>query len=262
MGKITFYKDNKPYYDKENGLAYVEVIKDFLVTKAKEANCYGFIVGISGGIDSSLVYAIAKQLPLKVKGVVMSVNGMLQSDLEHIKKLEEKFDDKFEYIDLTDAFNALSKQVNVKNQLAVANIKPRLRMTTLYALAQENNSLVLGTDNKDETFIGYFTKYGDGGVDLLPICHLTKGEVRFLASLQNVPSEIIDKAPSAGLWENQTDEDELGFSYAQLDFYLDHLNDYEQIKSVLPEEVIKKIEYKHKISQHKRDSIYKPNDID
>ncbi|WLP85316.1 NAD(+) synthase [Mycoplasma seminis] len=262
MSKITRYENNKPIYDKQAALDYLEVIKSFLIEYMSKAKAEGFVVGISGGIDSALVYAIAKNImPERTFGVVMPVGKMLQSDLDHIDKLEQTFFDKFQTVDLSETFNSIYQAVNVQNPLAIANIKPRLRMTTLYAIAQDKNALVLGTDNLDETFIGYFTKYGDGGVDLLPISRLTKGEVRFLASLLNVPEEIINKAPSAGLWENQTDESELGFSYAQLDFYLDNIENKELISKVLSKETIDKIEHKHRISQHKRDSIYKPSEI-
>ncbi|QNM93551.1 NAD(+) synthase [Mycoplasma sp. Pen4] len=259
MKKITTYIDNVPSYNKEEALKYIEVIKSFLVEYAKKANASGFIVGISGGIDSALVYSIAKQVfPKTTYGIVMPVIKMTETDLTHIHELEQAFNDKFEIVDLTNAFQAMSQAVDVTNPLAIANIKPRLRMTCLYAKAQDKNALVLGTDNLDETFIGYFTKYGDGGVDLLPISNLTKGEVRYLASLTGVPASIINKKPSAGLWENQTDEEELGFSYKDLDFYLDHIDQTNKIYQFLSQETIDKIEHKHRISQHKRDSIYKP----
>ncbi|MFV8468311.1 NAD(+) synthase [Mycoplasma sp. VS42A] len=262
MSKITRYENNKPIYDKQAALEYLEVINNFLQDYLAKSKAEGFVVGISGGIDSALVYAIAKNLmPQRTYGIVMPVGQMLDSDLSDIAKLEATFYDKFEVVDLSKTFNAIYDAVNVNNPLAIANIKPRLRMTTLYAKAQDKNALVLGTDNLDETFIGYFTKYGDGGVDLLPISRLTKGEVRFLAQLLNVPQEIISKAPSAGLWENQTDESELGFSYAQLDFYLDNIENRELISKVLSQDIIDKIEHKHRISQHKRDAIYKPSEI-
>ncbi|SJZ52036.1 NAD(+) synthase [Mycoplasmopsis verecunda] len=262
MSKITSYQNNRPIYDKQAALDYLEVIKNFLLEYLEKANANAFVVGISGGIDSALVYAIAKNIrPSQTFGIVMPVGKMLQEDLGHIAKLEETFDDKFEVVDLSETFNSIYNAVNVSNPLAIANIKPRLRMTTLYAKAQDKNALVLGTDNLDETYIGYFTKYGDGGVDLLPISRLTKGEVRFLASLLNVPNEIINKAPSAGLWENQTDESELGFSYQQLDFYLDNLDNKELISKVLSKDTVDKIQHKHAISQHKRDAIYKPSEI-
>ena len=107
-------------------------------------------------------------------------------------------------------------------RVALGNVRPRLRMATLYYVANSLNYLVAGTGNRSELTIGYFTKHGDGGVDVLPIGHLLKGEVRTLAKELGVPQPIIDKAPSAGLWLGQTDEAEMGFSYADLERYLSH----------------------------------------
>ena len=104
--------------------------------------------------------------------------------------------------------------------MALANIKPRLRMTTLYYYASLNNYLVIGTDNWSELKVGYFTKYGDGGVDLAPLGRLVKSEVRKLAKHFGIPEKIINKKPSAGLWEGQTDENEMGVSYEELDHYI------------------------------------------
>ncbi|HMA60650.1 MAG TPA: NAD(+) synthase, partial [Halanaerobiales bacterium] len=103
---------------------------------------------------------------------------------------------------------------------ALANAKPRLRMVTLYYYAAQNNYLVLGTDNWSELKVGYFTKYGDGGIDLTILGRLVKTEVRELAEHLVVPQEIIDKKPSAGLWQDQTDEDEMGLTYEELDRYI------------------------------------------
>src|SRR5688500_18658323 len=109
---------------------------------------------------------------------------------------------------------------DLKARLPLANVKPRLRMTTLYYVANTLNYLVAGTGNLSELSIGYFTKYGDGGVDLLPIGDLQKSEVRAAAQELGVPDSVIDKAPSAGLWLGQTDEAEMGFTYAELENYL------------------------------------------
>lgn len=257
MSKISNYNGKDVFYNQEIALNYLQKIQNFLKKHLKKAKAKGFVVGISSGIDSSLVYAIAKSVaPETTLGVVMPIVNMTKEDLNHIKLLEAQFNDRFQRVDLTNSFNALTNELKLKNLLAVSNIKPRLRMSTLYALAQENNYLVLGTDNADETYIGYFTKFGDGGADLLPISNLTKGEVKYLASLLNIPKEIITKDPSAGLWQGQTDELELGFSYGDLDFYLNHLHDLKALKKYLSQETIAKIEYKHKISQHKRDKIY------
>ncbi|MCU4706829.1 NAD(+) synthase [Mycoplasma sp. CSL7503-lung] len=262
MSKITSYNNNVPIYSEEKTLEYIEVLKKFLKNKLKKANATGFIVGISGGIDSALTYSLAKLVaPNTTIGVVMPISSMSDYDLKHISELEKTFGQEFIKVDLSSVFEAQLKQLNISNKLAIANIKPRLRMTTLYALAQENNSLVLGTDNADEVYIGYFTKYGDGGADLLPISRLTKGEVNFMAKILGVPESILNKKPSAGLWEGQNDEDELGFSYLELDYYINHLNDKDKINSYIKDESIEKIKHKHKISKHKRDGAYKPNNI-
>ncbi|TDV24449.1 NAD+ synthase [Mycoplasmopsis mustelae] len=262
MSLITKYNGFSYSFDEQKAKKYIKTIQRFLANKLKQSNSNGFVVGISGGIDSALTYALAHSVaPKHTFGFVMPIQKMTQEDLKHIQQLESDFHTKFETINLTETFNTISKQLKLSNSLAIANIKPRLRMTTLYAKAQENNSLVLGTDNADEIYIGYFTKYGDGGADLLPICQLTKAEVGFLAKLLKVPDSIINKKPSAGLWDGQTDENELGFSYQELDFYLNHLNQPSEIKKYLSQGTIKKIQYKHKISQHKRDKIYKPNKV-
>jgi NAD+ synthase len=131
-------------------------------------------------------------------------------------------------------------------RLAHANVKPRLRMTTLYFVANRLNYLVAGTGNRSEIAIGYFTKHGDGGVDLLPLGNLVKSEVRALAADLGVPASIINKAPSAGLWLGQTDEEEMGFTYAELEAYLN-----EGPRAVAPA-VALKIERLGRASEHKR----------
>ncbi|WP_025755453.1 NAD(+) synthase [Mycoplasmopsis cricetuli] len=262
MSKITSYQNGKIFYDEQIAWKYIKIVERFLKNKAKAAKAKGFIVGISGGIDSSVVYMLAKRVfPQNAQGVVMPIIKMTQSDLNDITKLEQASNSKFLVKDLTQTFNAISCELDIDNSLALANIKPRLRMTTLYALAQQLNYLVLGTDNADEIFVGYFTKFGDGGADLLPISQFTKGEVKFIASLLNVPPEIIHKNPSAGLWEGQTDELEMGFSYQDLDFYLNHLKSPDVIKQNLDSSVIEKINNLHLKTQHKRDKIYTPKNI-
>jgi NAD+ synthase len=121
-------------------------------------------------------------------------------------------------VNLDDAFEALIKNLPpTKHRLATANMKPRLRMIALYYLAQAHNYLVLGSGNKTELMVGYATKYGDGGVDLLPLGDLYKTEVWKLARELGVPDEIVERSPSAGLWPGQTDEGELGITYRELD---------------------------------------------
>ncbi|MGZ9762936.1 NAD(+) synthase [Mycoplasma sp. 5912] len=262
MSKITNYNGFEHSFNEQKAYEYIDVLKTFLNDMLQKAKAKGFVVGISGGIDSSLTYALAKSVTDNTIGVVIPVQSMLQADLADIQALEQRFNTKFKTIKLGAAFKAISKELNLANPLSIANIKPRLRMTTLYAIAQENNYLVLGTDNADEVYIGYFTKYGDGGADLLPICQLTKGEVAYLALLLGVPDSIINKKPSAGLWDGQTDEGELGFSYRQLDFYINHLDKPQIIKQHLTKDIINKIEYRHKNTEHKRQPVFKPKPVE
>jgi NAD+ synthase len=146
-----------------------------------------------------------------------------------------------------DNLPATAAPVNeAANRLALANVKPRLRMTTLYFVANRLNYLVAGTGNRSEIAIGYYTKYGDGGVDVLPLAALVKSQVRALARDLDVPARIIDKAPSAGLWLGQTDEGEMGFTYAELEQYLNH-----GPNGVAPATVLR-IERLARASDHKR----------
>lgn len=191
-----------------------------------------FVLGLSGGIDSAVVCALCSKAagPGAVLGAIMPSHSVPQ-DAEHARLVAASFGVETVEIDLTATTEALLAALPPANdpidasdageaarlRLATANIRPRLRMTTLYALANRYNGIVVGTGNKTEARLGYFTKYGDGGVDLLPIVDLYKFEVRALARVLGVPQVIIDKAPSAGLWPGQTDESELGATYAQLD---------------------------------------------
>lgn len=230
---------------------YADYLVKWIKNQVKKANKKGVIVGLSGGIDSALVGVLAKKaFPNNSLGVIMPIRDMT-ADVEHINKLVKKFDIKVTTVSLKETFEKLSKALNVSDHLAIANIQPRLRMTTLYALAQEHDYLVLGTDNFVEMYIGYFTKYGDGGVDLLPIVNLTKTQVYQLAEFLGVNEEILQKAPSAGLWENQSDENEMGFTYKEFDLFLTNSSKLSKAKK-------ERIEYLHKISEHKRNKLPKP----
>jgi NAD+ synthase len=142
----------------------------------------------------------------------------LPQDGEHAHLVADLFDIKTHTVDLGPAYDILVAALPPEvSGIAKANIKPRLRMTTLYALAQTNGYLVAGTGNKSELAIGYFTKYGDGGVDVEPLGDLYKYQVRQLAKDLGIPRTIIDRPPSAGLWDGQTDEGEIGLTYSELD---------------------------------------------
>lgn len=229
---------------------YFEYLVTWLQEEIKKASCKGVIVGLSGGVDSSVVAAIAKKaFPNDSLGVYLPI-GKMGQDLIDAQDVANFLELQTTTVDLTKTFEVISSEISLTSKLANANIKPRLRMTALYALAQEKSYLVLGTDNWAEWELGYFTKYGDGGVDLLPIIHLTKGQVKLMAKELNLPKNVYTKAPTAALWDGQTDEEELGYSYDEVDKYLTGQNIDDDIKT--------KIEHQIKITEHKRVKLPTP----
>ena len=228
----------------------IEVVVNDLVKwlkeKVKQANAKGIVFGLSGGIDSAVMAGIAKlAFPEDSLGVIMPCYSN-PIDEEHGLLVAESLGLKTQRVDLTNSFDVLLKSIDVEkeNKMAISNIKPRLRMTTLYFLAQTNNYLVAGPTNRSEYEVGYFTKHGDSAVDLLPLASFVKSEIRDLARYLEIPAIVIEKPPTAGLWEDQTDEDEMGFGYDVLDKYI-------RTKEA-PEEIKSKIERMNKISNHKR----------
>lgn len=194
--------------------------------QVEAASMRGVVFGLSGGIDSAVVAGLAtRALPHSSLGVIMPCHSNSE-DREHALLVAKAFNLRVLEVDLSSTYDVLTQVVsqNVTDRevprLAVANLKPRLRMTTLYYYANVHSHLVLGTGNLSELTVGYFTKYGDGGVDLMPIAGLVKEQVRELAAYLGVPQIVIDKPPSAGLWANQTDESEMGITYEQLDQYI------------------------------------------
>lgn len=219
---------------KKNQDKIIDGIKDFVGDK-------NVFVGISGGIDSAVTaFLCVKALGRKrVFGVLMpygrqkdindSIAVVNQLNIKYFKKDIKPIVDQYKIAD---------------SKLVQANIMSRTRMTALYAYANHKNGLVIGTTNKSEMAVGYFTKFGDGGCDFEPIANLYKTEVFQIAKLLNVPQNITNKKPTAGLWDNQTDEDELGFTYFDLDKFL-------QGEKLNPE-VELKIKEIIKLSEHKR----------
>lgn len=230
---------------------YLDEIIKFLQSEVKKANGKGLIVGLSGGVDSAVVaLLIKKAFPNNHLTLIMPCFSP-NIDLEYAENLVNSHQLNAKIINLNDVFlsfkKTLTKDLNIeKSNLILGNLKARLRMNTLYAYAQNYNYLVVGTDNSDEWHIGYFTKYGDGGVDLLPIIHLLKQDVFAAAKLLKVSEEIIMRNPTASLWDGQTDEMEMQFKYQQLDDYL--LGNKQEI----PPSVITRIELMHQNSEHKR----------
>lgn len=203
----------------------IEVIAEELVnwikTTVKDATCKGVVLGISGGIDSAVVAAAAKRaFPDDTLGVIMPCHSSSDDEKDAMKVINA-LNIKYKKVVLDNVFDSFINEAgSAFDKMAIANVKPRLRMTTLYYYAAINSYLVAGTSNKSELTVGYFTKHGDSGVDMLPIASFVKRDVYRLARYFNIPEEIINKAPSAGLFDNQTDEDEMGITYNNLDNYI------------------------------------------
>lgn len=215
-----------------------------------EAGCRGVVVGMSGGLDSSTVAVLCQRaLPDATLGVIMPCHSD-PGDAEHALAVARKFGIATRTIALDEVFDLLLTILPgegfepATRGRSEANLKPRLRMITLYYLANRLGYLVAGSGNRCELSIGYFTKYGDGGVDIQPMGNLVKGQVRELATYLGIPREIIDKPPSAGLWPGQTDEQEIGLTYEELDRYL--------LTEKGEEEIRTRIEAMIAASSHKR----------
>ncbi len=228
----------------------VEKLIPWIRDKVLAAGCKGVVVGMSGGLDSSVLAVLCRRaFPENMLGVIMPCQSS-QKDEEHAQIVAGKFSIPTKIVVLDTAFTTLLKAVAndrvapTASQLAEVNIKVRLRMLTLYYLANQLKYMVAGSGNRSELSLGYFTKYGDGGVDILPLGNLVKGQVRELAGLLGIPQQIIDKPPSAGLWPGQTDEDELGLSYEELDRYL--------VTGAASNELREKIESMIAAGKHKR----------
>jgi NAD+ synthase len=223
-------------------------IVDWMRETSAEAGAKGGVFGVSGGVDSALILALAKKAwPETCMGLVLPCHSP-EEDADDAVSLLDLFHCPYRIVDLTETYDTLLKVLPDERlpslALARANLKPRLRMMMYYYHANLLKFLVVGTSNRDELYVGYFTKHGDSGVDIIPLASLTKGEVREMSRHLGVPERIVDKAPSAGLWQGQTDEGEMGLLYRDLDAYL--------LGRDVPPEVRERIERRHKASEHKR----------
>ena len=195
-------------------------ITEFIKQKVSEANTDGIVVGLSGGIDSTLsAYLACEALGKdKVFGIIMPSTTTPTEDKLHGIEIAQKLGIDYKEIAIDSILNEyLSMTQLEEDELSIGNLKARIRMTIIYYYANAKNYLVSGTGNKSEILIGYFTKYGDGACDIEPIGDLYKNDVYELAKFLNVPQEIVEKPPRAGLWNNQTDEEEIGMSYDLID---------------------------------------------
>jgi len=245
-------------------MARPEALALWMRAQSTAAGTHGFVVGLSGGVDSAVVARLAQMAePGAVTAVLLPCHSDPQDQRDALS-VASRFSLTTMAVDLSAVHDALVAEAEAallaapeatrrvipagtpRDRMGFANIKPRLRMTTLYLIASTLNYLVAGTSNRSDRAVGYFTKYGDGAGDLLPIGHLTKGEVRRLAKELGVPDAIIERAPGAGLWRRQTDEEELGFTYAELERYLE-----EGPQAVSPA-LAMRIERLMRTSDHKR----------
>lgn len=198
----------------------VPTIHQFLRSHARSNGAEGVVVGLSGGIDSALVARLARDAigPKHVLGVQLPDATFPAALLSETEEYANSLGIEHRVVPVASLVRAVGALLpEVQDRISVGNAVARLRMMVLYMLARERHRLVAGTGNKSEILLGYFTKYGDGGVDLLPIGDLYKTEVRALAHELELPVPIQERAPTAGLWEGQTDEEELGISYDDAD---------------------------------------------
>jgi len=217
-------------------MSLADSLAGWLRERVQRAGARGLVFGLSGGIDSAVVARLCQMaVPDGCLGVMMPCHSDPQDEAD-ARLVASHFGIPALHVPLEAPFDALTSAVDaaftglpsarphatddVRARMPLANVKPRLRMTTLYLVANRLNYLVAGTGNRSEITIGYFTKYGDGGVDLLPLGRLVKREVRELARELGVPARVIEKPPSAGLWLGQTDEGEMGFTYDDLERFI------------------------------------------
>jgi len=218
--------------------------------QSHKANCKSVVFGLSGGIDSAVVGVLCQRaFPKNSLGVIMPCHSS-KEDMDDALAVAQQFSIPTLTVALDDVFDCILKALpnpefsEQTKRLAEANLKPRLRMSTLYYLANRLNHMVVGTSNKSELSVGYFTKYGDGGVDIMPLANLLKKDVVEMARHLGIATKIIEKPPSGGLWAGQTDEGEMGLTYKELDQYL--------ATGQASEKVRKKVDAMAQASAHKR----------
>ena len=231
---------------------YLKDIEKFLKNYLESNGMNTYVLGVSGGVDSSLCAALARNAVGKDKlhCLIVPIDSA-KEDIEDALTLVKDLDLKYDIIDASETFHTYLKDFEKCgmsfDRSTLGNLKARMRMSILYAVAQKERGLVIGTDNADERCVGYFTKYGDGACDILPIAHLVKAEVVEASKILGVRTSLAERVPTAGLYEGQTDENEMGVSYKDLDAYV--------LGKEVNETAKKRIQYLERISEHKRKPI-------
>ena len=237
---------------------YLKDIEKFLKNYLESNGMNTYVLGVSGGVDSSLCAALARNAVGKDKlhCLIIPIDSA-KEDIEDALTLVKDLDLKYDIIDASETFHTYLKDFEKCgmsfDRSTLGNLKARMRMSILYAVAQNERGLVIGTDNADERCVGYFTKYGDGACDILPIAHLVKAEVVEASKILGVRTSLAERVPTAGLYEGQTDENEMGVSYKDLDAYV--------LGKEVNETAKKRIQYLERISEHKRKPIPMPEEF-
>ncbi|MGN0098711.1 MAG: NAD+ synthase [Candidatus Methanomethylophilaceae archaeon] len=248
----------------------VESLIGFIRTTVKDAHSDGVVIGLSGGIDSAVVTKLCVEAlgPEKVLNVFMPSRVTPADDYKITKEMSSTWGTEYKVVDIQPAVDALAAVLlsGKETPLERGNISARCRMIVLYNLAKKRNSLVVGTSNQSELMMGYFTKFGDGACDMTPLANMYKTEVRQIARIIGIPEEVIAKPPSAGLWEGQTDESDMGITYADLDSILydmeqDRSDAQIAVDTGLPKDQISHIREQVESMEHKRLPALRPSDF-
>ncbi len=239
----------------------MRIVTSFIRHHLEESVRAGLVVGMSGGIDSSLVAKLCADAvgPQRVLGLWLGEGPPQGEDHRDAEDWARSLGIHFRAIDIEPFVIAFRDrlQVDPEDQIGLGNIKARVRMIILYDVARRENRLVMGTGNKSEVLLGYFSKMGDGGVDFLPIGDLYKTQVREMAKFLGLPKRILEKVPTAGLWSGQTDEGELGVTYDVLDRILVGMELRMRSEDIaervgVPLETVDHVESMHRAGAHKR----------
>ncbi|MEY8714754.1 NAD(+) synthase [Francisella philomiragia] len=244
----------KNFIAEEYSKKLIEWLKKICINYPAE----GFVIGISGGIDSAVAASLAVKTGLPTTALILPSKNNQDQDMKDGLELIKNLDIEHHIVPIQPAYDTFIESTlnftnsqNDRQHVIKGNAQARLRMMYLYAYAQQNNRIVIGTDNACEWYMGYFTKFGDGAADILPLVNLKKSQVFEMGEYLKVPQNIIDKAPSAGLWQGQTDEDEMGVTYQEIDNFLDGKE--------VSAKALERINFWHNRSYHKRSMAFTPN---